>query len=99
MSNMCKTRTNTMIRILVAVLLLGLLVIGVTAASAETGDLTIQLKENHSQLHKDQVELTIYQIGIPDGSSPTAWTIFNNFSHIKIMEAKPPARSRWQRLR
>ena len=74
-----------------ALLLLG--VLPTPTAVAEVGSLNIMLsKDTYDNLPKtDEVEVTVYQIGVPDSSTPAGWRIDDAFKGYGILGAKTSA--------
>ena len=93
MKNQCirAFRGRWLALLLSALLLLGMLPAPV--AAAEAGSLNIMLsKDTFENIPKDPaVEVTLYQIGVPDGSTAAGWRIDDAFKGFGILKATTSA--------
>ena len=92
MSAMKKNTLRHLSRIMAAVLLASLVLsLWGTAVSSGDGTLTVKIGSGNNILPKDDIRISIYQIGLEDNTSPSYWRISDIFSGIKIVEAKTSA--------
>ena len=92
MSAMKKNTLRHLSRIMAAVLLASLVLsLWGSAVSSGDGTLTVKIGSGNNILPKDDIRISIYQIGVEDNTSPSYWRISDIFSGIKIVEAKTSA--------